>query len=143
MSLATGMQNFDTDPYLCVRVEGTRKWTVWCKSPNAPEVTLDAVVCRTKGGKTVLETKKMTVKAFNFTEVAAKHGFVNISARKSFFEGGAYGGAEWWHFQYDKALTKNVSKFGEELLKVYSLNEAQKFVYWSEVKDNVYGVNWF
>ena len=143
MSLATGMQNFDTDPYLCVRVPDSRKWTIWCKSPSAPEVTLDAVVCRSKGGKTSLETRKMTVKAFNFTEVAAKHGFVNISARKNFFEGGAYGGAEWWHFQYDKALSKGKSKFGEELLKVYSLNEAQKFVYWSEVKDNVYGVNWF
>lgn len=143
MSLATGMQNFDTDPYLCVRVPDSRKWTIWCKSPTAPEVTLQAVVCRSKGGKTHLETKTITVRAFNFTEVAAKHGFVNISARKSFFEGGAYGGAEWWHFQYDKALSKGKSKFGEELLKVYSLNEAQKFVYWSEVKDNVYGVNWF
>lgn len=143
MSLATGMQNFDTDPYLCVRVPDSRKWTIWCKSPTAPEVTLEAVVCRSKGGKTFLEKKTMTVKAFNFTEVAAKHGFVNISARKNFFEGGAYGGAEWWHFQYDKALTKGKSKFGEELLRVYSLNEAQKFVYWSEVKDNVYGVNWF
>ena len=143
MSLATGMQNFDTDPYLCVRVPDSRKWTIWCKSPTAPEVTLQAVVCRSKGGKTHLETKTMNVRAFNFTEVAAKHGFVNISARKSFFEGGAYGGAEWWHFQYDKALSKGKSKFGEELLKVYSLNEAQKFVYWSEVKDNVYGVNWF
>jgi len=143
MSLATGMQNFDTDPYLCVRVPDSRKWTIWCKSPSAPEVTLQAVVCRSKGGKTHLETRTMTVKAFNFTEVAAKHGFVNISARKNFFEGGAYGGSEWWHFQYDKALSKGKSKFGEELLKVYSLNEAQKFVYWSEVKDNVYGVNWF
>lgn len=143
MSLATGMQNFDTDPYLCVRVPDSRKWTIWCKSPSAPEVTLQAVVCRSKGGKTHLETKTMTVRAFNFTEVAAKHGFVNISARKNFFEGGAYGGSEWWHFQYDKALSKGKSKFGEELLKVYSLNEAQKFVYWSEVKDNVYGVNWF
>lgn len=143
MSLATGMQNFDTDPFLCVRVPDSRKWTIWCKSDKASEVTVEAVVCRTKGGKTVLETKTMTVKAFNFTEVAAKHGFVNISARKSFFEGGAYGGAEWWHFQYDRALTKGQSKFGEELLKVYSLNEAQKFVYWNEVKDNVYGVNWF
>ena len=85
----------------------------------------------------------MDVKAFNFTEVAAKHGFVSISARKSFFEGGAYGGAEWWHFQYNKALTEGVSKFGEELLKVYSLNEAKKFVYWDEVKDNVFGKNWF
>jgi hypothetical protein len=85
----------------------------------------------------------MDVKAFNFTEVAAKHGFVSISARKSFFEGGAYGGAEWWHFQWNKALTEGVSKFGEELLKVYSLNEAKKFVYWDEVKDNVFGKNWF
>jgi len=143
MSLATGMQNTATDPYLCVRVPGTRKWTVWCKSDKAPLVSLEAVTCRTKGGKTELTTTKMDVKAFNFTEVAAKHGFVSISARKSFFEGGTYGGAEWWHFQYNKALTDGVSKFGEELLKVYSLNEAKKFVYWDEVKDNVFGKNWF
>ena len=143
MSLATGMQNTATDPYLCVRVPGTRKWTVWCKSDKAPLVSLEAVTCRTKNGKTELTTTKMDVKAFNFTEVAAKHGFVSISARKSFFEGGAYGGAEWWHFQYNKALTEGVSKFGEELLKVYSLNEAKKFVYWDEVKDNVFGKNWF
>ena len=143
MSLATGMQNTATDPYLCVRVPGTRKWTVWCKSDKAPLVSLDAVTCRTRNGKTELTTTKMDVKAFNFTEVAAKHGFVSISARKSFFEGGAYGGAEWWHFQYNKALTEGVSKFGDELLKVYSLNEAKKFVYWDEVKDNVFGKNWF
>jgi hypothetical protein len=143
MSLATGMQSTDKDPFLCVRVPGTRKWTVWCKSDKAPEVTLEAVTCATVKGKTVLTTKSMTIKAFNFTAVAEKHGFESISARKSFFEGGAYGGAEWWHFQYNKALTKGQSKFGEELLKVYSLNEAQKFVYWNEVKDNVYGVSWF
>lgn len=143
MSLATGMQNTATDPYLCVRVPGTRKWTVWCKSDKAPLVSLEAVTCRTKNGKTELTTTKMDVKAFNFTEIAAKHGFASISARKSFFEGGAYGGAEWWHFQHDASLTKGVSKFGDELLKVYSLSEAQKFVYWSEVKDNVFGKNWF
>ena len=40
-------------------------------------------------------------------------------------------------------LTEGVSKFGDELLKVYSLNEAKKFVYWDEVKDNVFGKNWF
>lgn len=143
MSLATGMQNIATDPFLCVRVSGTRKWTVWCKSDKAPLVSLEAVTCRTKNGKTELTTTKMDVKAFNFTEVAAKHGFVSISARKSFFEGGAYGGAEWWHWQFEKALTKGTSKFGDELLKVYSLNEAKKFVYWDEVKDNVFGKNWF
>jgi Putative peptidoglycan binding domain len=143
MSLATGMQSTERDPFLCVRVPDSRKWTVWCKSDKAPEVELDVVTCSTVKGKTQLKTTKMKVKAFNFTEVAEKHGFYSISARKSFFEGGAYGGAEWWHFQYNKALTKGQSKFGEELLKVYSLNEAQKFVYWNEVKDNVYGVNWF
>lgn len=143
MSLATGMQNVSKDPFLCVRVPGTRKWTIWCKSDKAPLVFVDAVTCSTRNGKTELKTTKMNVKAFNFTEVAAKHGFVNISARKSFFEGGAYGGAEWWHLQYDKALTKGVSTFGEELLKVYTLDQAKKFIYWEEVKDNVFGVNWF
>lgn len=143
MSLATGMQNLEKDPYICVRVPGTRKWTIWCKSPTAKEVELDAVTCRTVKGKTILETKKIKVRAFNFTEVAARNGFVNISARKSFFEGGSYSGAEWWHFQYEKALEKGESKFGEELLRVYSLEKAKKFIYWEEVKNNVFGVNWF
>lgn len=143
MSLATGLQNTATDPFLCVRVPGTRKWTVWCKSDKAPLVSLDVVTCRTVKGKTQLTTTKMDVKAFNFTEVAARHGFYSISARKSFFEGGSYSGSEWWHFQYNKALKDGVSTFGEELLKVYTLDQAKKFVYWNEVKDNVYGKTWF
>lgn len=142
MSLATGLQNTATDPFLCVRVPGTRKWTVWCKSEKAPLVSLNVVTCRTVKGKTQLTTTKMDVKAFNFTEVAAKHGFIGISARKSFFEGGSYSGSEWWHFQYNRALTPGVSKFGEELLKVYTLSQAQKFAYWNEVKDYVFGKNW-
>lgn len=143
MSLATGMQNFDTDPFLCVRVPDSRKWTIWCKSAKAPQVTLNAVVCRTKSGKTQLETRELTVNAFNFTEVAARHGFANISARKSFFDGGAYGGSEWWHWQYETPLVKGKSTFGEELLRVYTLEQAKKFVYWDDVKDNVFGQNWF
>ena len=142
MSLATGLQNTVTDPFLCVRVPGTRKWTVWCKSEKASMVSLDVVTCRTVKGKTQLTTTKMNVKAFNFTEVAAKHGFVSISARKSFFEGGSYSGSEWWHMQYNRALTPGVSKFGDELLKVYTLSQAQKFAYWNEVKDYVFGKNW-
>lgn len=144
MSLATGMQNVDTDPFLITKdPHADRKWIIWCKSPLAQEVELDAVTCRTKAGKTSTTTTKMKVKAFNFTELAAKHGFKNISARKSFFTGGSYSGSEWWHFQYDRALTPKVSKFGDELLKVYSESEAKKFVFWNEVKDNVFGVNWF
>lgn len=143
MSLATGMQNISTDPFLCVRVPGTRKWTVWCKSDKAQTVSLDVVTCRTVKGKTQLTTKKVDVKAFNFTEVAAKHGFVNISARKSFFDGGSYGGAEWWHFQHDASLVRGESTFGEELLKVYTLEQAKKFAYWDEAKDRVFGKDWF
>jgi len=143
MSLATGMQSTERDPFLCVRDDN--KWIISCKStnPDCPEVELNAVTCRTVGGKTQLVTTKVKVRAFNFTDVAAKHGFARISARKSFFTGGAYGGAEWWHFQYNRALTKGQSKFGEELLKVYSLDQCKKFVYWNEAKDCTFGVNWF
>ena len=142
MSLATGMQNAATDPFLCV-ADADRKWTLWCRSVKAPRVTLDAVTCRTVKGKTTLETKRVTTNAFNFTEILKKHGFARISARKSFFDGGSYGGSEWWHWQYNAVLTKGTSTFGGELLRVYTQEQAQKFVYWNESKDKVFGVSWF
>ena len=75
--------------------------------------------------------------------ILLKHGWQPIRARRSFFRGGAYGGAEWWHFQYEEALTPGKSKFGEEILKVYSLSQAQKFIYWNVSKNCVFKKNWF
>jgi|10_taG_2_1085330.scaffolds.fasta_scaffold04387_10 hypothetical protein len=149
MALPTGMQNLSTDPYL-VENAGGRKWTVWCKTenPDVAEQMIEASYVITKKnskGKryTIVKTKEITCRAFNFTALAARHGFRNISARRSFFRGGAYGGAEWWHFQWEDHLIGNKTTFGEELLKVYTFQKASKFIYWDEAKNCKWKVNWF
>ena len=149
MALPTGMQNPSSDPYL-IENAGDRKWTVWCKTedPSVTEKTIEAsfVVTKTnaKGKKyTIIKTREVTCRAFNFTILAARHGFRNISARRSFFRGGSYGGAEWWHFQWENHLIGNKTTFGEELLKVYTLQKASKFIYWNEAKNCKWKVNWF
>ena len=149
MALPTGMQNPDTDPYLIAKASG-RKWTVWCKTDdtNVPEKTIEASYVVTKKnskGKryTIIKTKVVTARVFDLTAMASRHGFKNISARRSFFRGGSYGGAEWWHFQWEEGLEPNKTTFGEELLKVYTLQKASNFVYWDEAKNCKWKVNWF
>ena len=146
----------DTDPFLCVREEGSRNWTVWCRvvdkdAPTAhqvPVVTLDVTIChhkKTSSGKryTQLEVVKWTGQAFSLTARARELGFEPIRGRTSFFSGGNYMGAEWWHFQWIEGLVKGKSTFGGELLRVYSLAECKKFVYWNDSKDAAFGVAWF
>tara|TARA_R110000737_G_scaffold51653_2_gene73101 strand:+ start:1327 stop:2274 length:948 start_codon:yes stop_codon:yes gene_type:complete len=149
MALPTGMQNPSTDPYL-IENAGGRKWTVWCKTddPSVAEKTIEASYVVTKknakGKKyTIIKTREVTYRAFSFTALAARYGFRNISARRSFFRGGAYGGAEWWHFQWEGDLEPDRTTFGEELLKVYTLQKAKKFVYWNEAKNCRWKTNWF
>ena len=92
---------------------------------------------------TVIKTKTITAKVINFTLLAMRHGFQPISARRSFFTGGPYAGAEWWHFQWETGLKQGVTTFGEELLKVYTKAEAKKFIYWEEAKDSKWKIDWF
>lgn len=80
---------------------------------------------------------------FSITEIARKHGFEPIRARRSFFRGGSYLGAEWWHFQYEAALDSGVSTFGGELLKLYTASECSEFAHWNVSKNCVWQVNWF
>ena len=144
LALPTGMQNPDKDPYL-IEMEDDRYWRVWCKTenPDVPEVTIKSAYATRKKGKSVIRFKEIKCRAFDLTSLFEKHGWERIRARRSFFRGGAYGGAEWWHFQYEKALVPGVSKFGDELLKVYSLSQAKKFVYWSQSKGCVFKKTWF
>lgn len=149
MALPTGMYKPDEDPFIIERDQG-RYWTVWCRTdhPSFEERSIKAVVCRRRKnakGKsyTEIQEKIVTARVFNFTKLAKEFGFERIQARSSFFRGGSYGGAEWWHFQFEKCLTPGESKFGEELLKVYSLSECEKFQYWNEVKNDVYKKEWF
>lgn len=145
----SGLNQPDSDPFLCVRdPNNPRLWQVWYKASRAPEVTLEVTVCahkKTASGKkyTQLSTRSWTGNALCFTDLAAEHGFVPIQGRRSFFQGGNYMGAEWWHFQWVTGLTKGESTFGGELLRVYSPEECERFVYWNEAKDAVFGVNWF
>lgn len=142
------------DPFLCVR-DGDRGWQVWCRvfdetaplADKVPLVTLEVsthkVITDSKGRKVgQLHTQEWVGRAFNFTRAAASFGFRPIRGRKSFFTGGSYTGAEWWHFQWVEGLVQGQTTFGEELLKVYSLAECQKFTYWDETKGAVYGVSW-
>jgi len=144
LALPTGMQNPDEDPYL-IEMDGSRYWRVWCKTDNTavPEITINAAYVTRRGGKSVVRFRETKCRAFDLTALFSKHGWERIRARRSFFRGGAYGGAEWWHFQYEQALIPGVSKFGDELLKVYSLNQASKFAYWRESKNCVFKKNWF
>ena len=144
LALPTGMKDPEKDPYIVVK-DDDRYWTVWCRTddPNCEEVNLQAAKISRRGSKTVIKYQDVTCRAFNLTEVFRKHGWERIRARRSFFRGGSYGGAEWWHFQYEKALEPGTSTFGEELLKVYTLDKAKKFVYWNVAKHCVFGKNWF
>jgi len=131
LSLATGMQNIQKDPYLIQvhPVKGKDRWIVWCKTnnPKIPMVNINAVTCATINGQVRLTYTPVNVRAFNFTELAIKYGFTPISAHKGFCDGKQpYTGSEWWHFQYFKPLVKNVSTFGEEALRIFSLQEAQQ-----------------
>jgi hypothetical protein len=143
------MRNADTDPYIIEKDSG-RKWTVWCRTENEDVPIRDVDACLVSSGKnskgrryTQIRYKTVSARVFNFTELAKKHGFNRISARRSFFSGGSYGGAEWWHFQWETWLVKGVTTFGEELLKCYSREDAEKFVYWDSSKGAMFGVNWF
>ena len=144
LALPTGMQKPAKDPYL-VEMEDDRYWRIWCKTDNedVPEVEIKAAYVTRAGGKSVLRFKTIKCRAFDLTALFKKHGWDRIRGRRSFYRGGAYGGAEWWHFQYEAALTPGKSKFGDELLKVYSLSQAKKFAYWNVSKNCVFGKNWF
>ena len=144
LAIPTGMSNINTDPYLIER-SGDRSWTVWCRTENpcVPEVEIDACYMYRKNRRTVLESKKIKVRAFNFTEMANVHGFFGIPGRRSFFAGGSAMGAEWWHFSWRTGLVKGETTFGEELLKVYTRDEVSGLAHWDKVKGAIYGKDFF
>jgi len=142
MAMGAAMQNPLRDSAVVVRESpNNRRWVVWMRTSNpaVPEVTLQGVQCSTVNGKTILRTVPVTGRFFNFTELAAKHGWTGISARRSFFRGGSYSGAEWWHFQWEQGLVKGQTTFGSELLRLYTAAECKKLRWWDEVKDAVFG----
>ena len=146
LALPTGMNNPERDPYVCVRDSNDpRRFIVWCRTQNSsvPVVRLEAEKITSKRGQTSISKQTVEGRFFNFTQLASQFGFKGIRGRKSFFRGGKYTGAEWWHFQNTDGLRLGQTTFGEELLSLYSLEKVQReFTYWNQAANKKYGNDW-
>ena len=133
----------ENDPYV-VRLLSLEDRTldVWakCEIESVPEVAIRDVL--TYHDPKFQNKKEVTGRYINLTQLFKEHGFQPIGFRRRFYEDGAPLAAEWWHFQYEKALIPNVSTFGGELQKVYSLNRLEKSPVW-RYRDRIFKINWF
>lgn len=136
LMVGSGMENRARDPFV-IEAEGDRYWRVYVRADGGEQMDINAVTygSRKKG-------KEVSGRFLDLTSLFAQEGFQRIRARRSFFNGGTWLGAEWWHFQYEADLEKGVSTFGRELLKVYNEDQVQATPPW-RFKDRIFGVNWF
>lgn len=125
-----------------VRQQG---WNIWCVAdetrPGAtisvPEVEIIAWFCKKLGGgKTKMHSKKIKKRMFNFTELAATHGFTGIYSRQHTMKGNEFGGLEWWHFQSNVGLVEMKTTFLEEALKLYSSKQILNEKYGAGAKNH-------
>jgi hypothetical protein len=137
MALDSGMNNPKKERFVVEEV-GDRNWNVWCRTTDE-SVPVRKITAYTYNNTRVVVEDRF----FSFTDLAKKHGFEGIKCRRSFKTGGSYLGAEWWHFQYEKALEPGVSTFGGELLKIYTLKECRDFGPWEDVKHCVWQESWW
>lgn len=125
----TGMQG-GTDRYMVTRNGGTDanpEWKLYCVS-SAPLVNdplyqqelvqkgeLDCAIWKKGIGYTTLKRRESY---FCLTDLLAEHGWFPIPARRDWKVN--YLSCEWWHFQHHKGLVAGRSRFGDELLHVWS-----------------------
>jgi hypothetical protein len=136
LHVGSGMENRQRDPYV-VASDGDRYWRVYVRAEGGEQKDIEAV---TYGSPN--RGRMVSGKFLDLTTLFKSEGFERIRARRSFFTGGKWLGAEWWHFQYEKGLEKGSSTFGDELLKVYSESKLRSTPPWN-YRNRVFGVNWF
>lgn len=136
LMVGSGMENRGRDPYV-VAPDADRYWRVFVRADGGQQMEINAVTygSRNKG-------KMTSGKFLDLTELFEQQGFRRIRARRSFFTGGTWLGAEWWHFQYETGLEQGVSSFGDELLRVYTRDQLEDTPPW-KYRERVFGVNWF
>jgi D-alanyl-D-alanine dipeptidase len=136
LALPSGMQNPLYDAYLVEPdPEHPGYWIVWARAEQGEERIIDAWV------HTKQDVQRVTARVINLTDLLAEFGFQRIRKRSSYRRSN-YGAAEWWHFQKTDDLVVGESLFGEELLKVWRLEDLEGTVPW-EHRDAVFGVDWF
>lgn len=134
--VGSGMENRARDPFV-VAADGDRYWRVYVRAQGGEPMEIEAVTYGSrKSGRSISD------RFLDLTALFDAEGFHRIRARRSFFTGGPWLGAEWWHFQYETGLEKGVSTFGDELLKVYSENQVRSTPPW-QFRNRLYGVSWF
>ncbi len=135
LHVGSGMERPGRDPYVITR-DGERYWRVYARASEGEAMELEAISYRNRH-----RGRKVSGNFIDLTALFEQHGFQRIRARKSFFNGGTWLGAEWWHFQYQTGLQQGVTTFGDELLRVYSEETLVDTPPW-QYRDRVFGVNW-
>ena len=134
--VGSGMENRGRDPFI-IAADGDRYWRVFARAEGGEPMEIEAVIYSSrKRGRLI------SGRFIDLTALFAAEGFKRIRARPSFFTGGSWLGAEWWHFQYENGLEKGVSTFGNELLKVYTENQVCSTPPW-QYHSRIFGINWF
>lgn len=134
--VGSGMENRARDPFV-IASDGDRYWRVYARADGGEPMEIEAVTYGSR--KSGRPTRGRFI---DLTREFANVGFQRIRARRSFFAGGTWLGAEWWHFQYEVGLARGESTFGAELLKVYTEDQLRPTPPW-QYRDRVFGVNWF
>jgi hypothetical protein len=128
---STGMQG-NHDRYLVARDGGAAdhpEWKVYCISVNplTSDPSYDASLLHTGELEYAIwkhgvgyTTAKRTVDYFCLSDVFAELGWVNIPSRQLWKTDPM--SVEWWHFQNQQGLVDNVTRFGDELEKVWPAN---------------------
>lgn len=136
LMVGSGMENRARDPYV-IAADQDRFWRVYVRANGGDQMTINAI---TYGSRK--QGKEVSGRFLDLTALFEQEGFQRIRARRSFFYGGTWLGAEWWHFQYEGGLEQGNSTFGNELLKVYTKAQLANTPPW-QYKDRVFGINWF
>lgn len=134
--VGSGMENRIRDPFV-VAADGDRYWRVYARADGGEQMDIEAVTYGSRNRGRVVSDRFI-----DLTSLFKEEGFERIRARSSFFRGGNWLGAEWWHFQYEKGLEKGRSTFGEELLKVYREDQLRSTPLWA-YRARIFAVNWF
>jgi hypothetical protein len=133
--VGSGMENPNRDPFVVSPI-GDRRFRVFVRADQGEQMEVDAVSYAQRN-----DAVKVAGRFLDLTALFENEGFKSIRARRSFFQGGTWLGAEWWHFQYENDLVPGVSTFGGELQRVYSESTLRGTAPW-QFRDRVFKVNW-
>lgn len=134
--VGSGMENRARDPFV-IASDGDRFWRVFARADGGEPMEIDAVTYGSRNRGAMVSGRFL-----DLTALFEAEEFKRIRARRSFFTGGTWLGAEWWHFQYEAGLEKGVSTFGGQLFKVYTEDQVRSTPPW-QFRSRIFGVDWF